>query len=1098
MRKTFDNIRLIARYERRLIARGKLFWIFMICVLVGITGFQWLWQGGGRWGISSWAEVALPSYIPYLNAWLYSLVQGIMVIFVGVDFVRRDRRLETNVVFLSRPVTNTIYQTGKVLGILEVCLLMNVLTMACGMGVHLLFGEPGTFQPGIYLIYMVVLTIPSLIFVLGLGLIIVNQIKNHALAILILFALLGAFYFGTGEILWGVFDPWGRALPLLFSDVTGLAKPAWTVLQRGIFMLSGIGFILLAVGMMKRLSDRSRVIRIIRGIGIVFILAGVFDGFLYVGKFQGINARREMYREVFQKYAGVDNVHVKTHDIRFRQAGERMYVTSELVLENERTNRLKNPILYLNPGLQVTSLRDREENTVPFTREGQVVIVDRELDSGEELNLRMEYEGLIDEAVCYPDFTDKEFHDTRLVLFSRRPHQFFRHGWCYARVGDDYTFLVPECLWYPVSVPTVNILSPLTRRYDFTRYTLHVENVGERTAISQGNMNVKENVASFENRNPLPRLSLSLGHYEKKSIVLDSLEMEIYHFPGHDFFERDYTVSADSVKILLQEPISQVWEYKGGDYPYRRFAVVETPVNFIPYQRKGSVGSEFILPEMIFVPEKMYSAYYFRVQYWPWENDERTRFELESDALRNILVLNLQDGAFNCVAMFEDFGGIVASHKYPGVGGIINHLLAAEEMYRGPMIYFSEDMEYEEVVDYWDGKSLREALEDKDIKLNNLRILLDRKYAQIESHLRALVGRSELVDFARDFKKRHAFAGIELDVFVQAFEARFGIDVRDILDKYYEGKMLPVFYVRDMKVELFEEEKYAQKIASCKVYNPSPMDGTVTILERGTSGEGGSSSGKHSFLVPARGCKEIRIVLGSDDYFFLDMNLCQNIPGNKLMEFGENRLEKTKNGRTGIWDTDSTVFLRKESGLVVDDDNVIIHEKKKREKLAAYFSEKTEHKKYEYIYDHERWTHVTSSECYGDIVKSAYYKMAGTGKSEVEWRVKIDAPGVYDVLVYVPNIQVTPARGTFIKGARLFYRIGSNEGMTDVEVILDNEDAGWISLGKFDFNAGEYSVLLSDRGGDSLSWEKTEDYGWEGDAVQLIFADAVRWVPVKR
>ena len=79
MRKTFDNIRLIARYERRLIARGKLFWIFMICVLVGITGFQWLWQGGGRWGISSWAEVALPSYIPYLNAWLYSLVQGIMV-----------------------------------------------------------------------------------------------------------------------------------------------------------------------------------------------------------------------------------------------------------------------------------------------------------------------------------------------------------------------------------------------------------------------------------------------------------------------------------------------------------------------------------------------------------------------------------------------------------------------------------------------------------------------------------------------------------------------------------------------------------------------------------------------------------------------------------------------------------------------------------------------------------------------------------------------------------------------------------------------------------------------------------------------------------
>lgn len=100
----FGTIRLIARYERRLITRSKLFWIFAICVLVGITGFQWLWQGGGQWGFSSWSEVALPSFFPYLNAWLYSLVQGIMVIFIGIDFIRRDRRLETNVVFLARPV----------------------------------------------------------------------------------------------------------------------------------------------------------------------------------------------------------------------------------------------------------------------------------------------------------------------------------------------------------------------------------------------------------------------------------------------------------------------------------------------------------------------------------------------------------------------------------------------------------------------------------------------------------------------------------------------------------------------------------------------------------------------------------------------------------------------------------------------------------------------------------------------------------------------------------------------------------------------------------------------------------------------------------
>lgn len=1097
----FGTIRLIARYERRLITRSKLFWIFAICVLVGITGFQWLWQGGGQWGFSSWSEVALPSFFPYLNAWLYSLVQGIMVIFIGIDFIRRDRRLETNVVFLARPVTNTEYQAGKVLGILEMCLLMNVLTAGCGMVIHVLFGEKGTFQPELYLVYMLVLTIPSLIFVLGMGLVVVNKIKNHALAILLLFFFLGAFYFGASELLWGVFDPWGRALPLLFSDVTGMTRPDWVVLQRGIFMMSGMGLTLLAIGMMKRLSDRNTLMRVTRWMGTCCILFGMFLGYLYVGKFGEINARREVYRAVFNKYAGVDNVHVRTQDIRFRQEGEQMFVTSDMVLENERSTAMNDAVLYLNPGLRVTSLKDREGNPVPFIREEQVLVVGRTLAPGEEISLCVEYEGTIDEAVCYPDFSDKEYHDTHLLRFSRSPHTFYRHGGCYARVADDYTFLIPECLWYPASVPPVNITSPLLCRYDFTRYSLCVENVGERMAISQGDAEVKSDATCFVAAEALPRLGLSIGNYVKKSIALDSLQVEIYHFPGHDFFMQDYTVREDSLKDLIQDQLGQIWEYKGGDYLYRRFAVVETPVNFIPYQRKGRMGSEFILPEMIFAPERLYSAYYYHVRKWSWDDDERSRFQLEQDALRSFLLINFQDGAFNCAAMFEEYGGTVSSDEYPGIWAIINHLLRPEAMYRGPMIYLSsDDMEYSEVVEYWKDKTFREALDDQEVSLSNLRILLDKKYVQIERHLRALVGIKELSAFAKDFKKRYAFAGTDLEVFVREFKTRFELDVRDILDKYYKGKTLPVLFIRDLKVESFEEEEYELKIASCKVYNPSSMDGVISVHERSYSWEDGLSSDKRSFLVPARSCKEIRIGIGSDQFFYIDMNLCQNIPGYRNMEFSSSQLEKTKNGRTGIWDADSAVFLKKEPGFIVDteDAGFIIHEKKKREKLAAYFSKETEQKKYDYIYDHDHWTLVSSDACYGDVVRSAYYRTAGMGKSKVEWKVKIEKTGVHEVFAYVPDVQPTPARGPMIKGARLFYQVGSIDGLTDVELILDNETPGWISLGKFDFDAGEYSVFLSDRGGDALSWEKTDDYSWESEAVQLIFADAMKWVPVKR
>ena len=102
---SFENTPLVARYERRLIIRNKLFWIFASCVIIGITLSHWIWQGEGL-GSSRGLNRALPSFIPFWNAWFYNLLQGIIVIFIGIDFVWRDRRLETNAVFSARPVTN--------------------------------------------------------------------------------------------------------------------------------------------------------------------------------------------------------------------------------------------------------------------------------------------------------------------------------------------------------------------------------------------------------------------------------------------------------------------------------------------------------------------------------------------------------------------------------------------------------------------------------------------------------------------------------------------------------------------------------------------------------------------------------------------------------------------------------------------------------------------------------------------------------------------------------------------------------------------------------------------------------------------------------
>ena len=943
------------------------------------------------------------------------------------------------------------------------------------------------------------MTLPTLFFVLGVALIVANRVKNHALAVLVLLAVFAAFYFGTTDLLWGTVDPWGRALPLLFSDVTGMTRPEWVVLQRGMFVLLGLGLVVLAMGMMPRLSERAGVTWKVRAGGWTFLLIGILFGGAYYSIFHELNNRRDLYREVFEKYAEVKGGHVKVHNIYFRQEGDKITGESDLVVANVGGRPLVRPVLYLNPGLEVTALTGGQGENLPYTRESQAILLERALQPGEEILLHVVYEGKIDEAICFPDFTDEEFHDTRLMSFFRTYHSMFRHGRCFARVGDDYTLLFPECLWYPVAVPPVNVNAPLARQYDFTRYRLKVGDVGKRVAISQGEMEMSGDTTVFRNREPLPSLSLTIGEYERRSIVLDSLTFELYHFSGHDFFMRDYTSLKDSADFLVEEPISTILAIKGGDYPFDKLTVVEAPVNFVPRLYKGFAGSQFVQPELLFYPERMYLGYYAHVGFWPGDDDERTRFELEVDAFRNMLEVNLLTGIFDCSALFGDFGGVLQSEEYPGFGGIVNDL-AKVDFSNGPMIYLGDELGYSEIVTYWNGKSMREAFVDKETKGNQLQELLKRKYTLIEKHLQALVGERELFQFMKQFKQRYLFMAPDFEVLEREFNARFHVNLREILDYYYEGKELPALFVQDLKVELYEKDEEARHIGSCKIYNPTSAPAVVTLsVATYSMGDNEMGSGRRSYLIPGHSCKEIRADLGTLEAFSLEMSLSQNLPGERLLEWTSSKdLTRTKDGKTGIWDVDSTIFTRKVPGMIVnaEDPGFVIHEKKRKGKLAAYFSTGENGKKYSYVYDHEHWTLTTDSHCYGDIVKSAYYKIAGTGKSKVEWKVNVENPGKYEVLVYVPDVEATSARKVFIGGARLFYQVTSAGDVTDVEVLLDNEEPGWISLGKYYFERGEYSVFLSDRGGDSLTWENDGTYAWERDAVQLIFANAVKWIPV--
>lgn len=1089
-----DKIRLIASYERKIIRRHLSFWIFLICIVFGIAGVQWYLQVDSP----VWAESALSATVPYMNAWFFNLLQSLLVIFVGVEFVWRDRRLGTNETFLSRSETNVEYMFGKIWGVMKLCLLLNLVSIGIAIMIHLLFMETVAFNPLLYLFYLFTLTFPALVFVFGISLFAAMLIRNYYLALLLLMIGFIGSYFATPWVLYGTFDPWARSLPLLFSDAIGFANIGILLLHRLAYFFCGIGLIFLSVLLMKRMDDRRSVFRKVLGIlASGFILLGIFAGTLYLNTYLDINQRRVRFRIAQEKYAKSDRVQVVRNRMVYKQSGDRLHVESFLLLVNKSKQSIDTPILYLNPGLSIVSLTS-EEQELFYNREGHVVVIKRRMECGEELPLRVEYEGIIDEAICYLELPDEEYHDTRMGILPlsadplgnmpKTRHELYSNGGRFAHVGNKYTILLPECLWYLSAVPPVNLQIPSMKDFDFTDYRLEVEGQESKTVISQGSMKKNEKGISYSNDHPLPRLSLCIGDYEQKTITVDSLSFGVYYFPGHDFWTEGYNLSPDSSRLLMSYHLGVLERQTGNSLPVNRLSIVEMPLNFRPYLRQGQLGSNFVQPELVFFPEKLFTESYRSIKdiLKLLKTKRSLDSEVEGVALRSNVLNRFFEPIYNIMPMYQEFRTTIYSDKFPCIGDLIYEI-----RFSGQSKDHLSLNEKVKTIQYWDGRSLRGALMDRDNPVEY--IMLKKKREHINSLIATRVEMMYMWDFIEDFVKRHPFQRVDFDVFAREFKDQFNVNIDSLLERYYADDRLPTLFVQDLKMESYN----GIPLGSCKVYNPSNIDGVLRVdgydqkLRR---------QRPNYFLIPAKSCKEIRVRNYTIPNFAVELGLCCNLPDKISIIFNDR--EETEKDWEGIRDVDSSTFRLPLNEIIVDNEDVGFRlvKKDKRKKWGERFLKEQEYQGMENVGD--EWILSISSSSYGYKIKSAYCKKAGMGEEYAEWMVKIKEPGKYRVAVHVPEYLYAIYLGSFLKNARLYYQVFSEEGDTYVELDLNEEAPGWIELGTYEFSEGNYFVRLSDKGGTDLQPViKTGMLKVKGNSnitcSQMIIADAVKWVKVE-
>ena len=161
------NIGVISRYEVKLLRRSWLFRIFAILALLGITLTILVEQTRilNQYGYT-WNKMALSSQMPYLCIYFYNIVQSIIVIFLSGSFLKRDKKLDTAEVIYVRPMSNADYIIGKTWGVLRVFLTLNIVMLLITAFLNI-FVNQSPFSAFPYIFYLLTISVPSLIFVLG-------------------------------------------------------------------------------------------------------------------------------------------------------------------------------------------------------------------------------------------------------------------------------------------------------------------------------------------------------------------------------------------------------------------------------------------------------------------------------------------------------------------------------------------------------------------------------------------------------------------------------------------------------------------------------------------------------------------------------------------------------------------------------------------------------------------------------------------------------------------------------------------------------------------------------------------------------------------
>jgi len=356
---SLTNFWAIARYEIFSILNSWLFRIFAGSILAILITLDIVFYS--TVAPVPYAFRALSSFIPYANLIMTNIGQTAILIFIATDIFKRDKKYNTTEVIYIRSLTNSTYLFGKAIGITLVFTGFNLVILFICLIIHLIFSDVNfVFLP--YLLYPLIITIPTLIFTIGLTFLLMRLVRNQAVVILLLLGYLALSLFYLSNEVYYLFDFTSLHLPVIYSDFVGITNMDLVIYQRGLYIFSGIIFIFITTLLFDRLpqSHKMKIITPNAIIGLLVCL--VLFAYNYLWYYFDDQSLRKNIRELNQKYSETANITTKDCLLDLEHQGEKIEVIAKIKVINKTNTQISKPFFSINPGLKVTKvLRQNQE-----------------------------------------------------------------------------------------------------------------------------------------------------------------------------------------------------------------------------------------------------------------------------------------------------------------------------------------------------------------------------------------------------------------------------------------------------------------------------------------------------------------------------------------------------------------------------------------------------------------------------------------------------------------------------------------------------------------------------------------------------------------